>query len=83
MDLLKGGLNMKKITTLFIALIFLAGCASTGDKKTAEPPQAKKGFLNGYYEKMEPGPKGGAKMRWLKPGVEQGDAGQHYLLFCR
>jgi hypothetical protein len=61
---------MKKITTLFIALMFLASCASTGGKKTVEAEQANKGFLNGYYEKMEPGPKGGAKMRWLKPGVD-------------
>jgi hypothetical protein len=61
---------MKKIVMLFIALIFLASCASTGEKKIAEPLQAKKGFLNGYYDKLEPGPKGGAKMRWLKPGVD-------------
>jgi hypothetical protein len=61
---------MKKIVMLFIPLMFLAGCASTGDKKTAEPPQAKKGFLNGYYDKLQPGPKGGAKMRWLKAGVD-------------
>ena len=61
---------MKKITTLFIALMFLASCASTGGKKTIEATHAKKGFLDGYYEKMEPGPKGGAKMRWLKPGVD-------------
>ena len=61
---------MKKITILFIAIIFLAGCASTGDKKTAAATQAKKGFLNGYYEKLEPGPEGGARMRWLKPGID-------------
>jgi hypothetical protein len=61
---------MKNITTFFIALMFLASCASTGSKKTIEAEQATKGFLNGYYEKMEPGPKGGAKMRWLKPGVD-------------
>jgi hypothetical protein len=61
---------MRKITTLFIALMFLASCASTGDKKTIEATHSKKGFLDGYYEKMESGPKGGAKMRWLKPGVD-------------
>jgi len=61
---------MKKVTTLFIALMFLAGCASTGGKKTVKATQPKKGFLNGYYEKMESGPKDGAKMRWLKPGVD-------------
>ena len=61
---------MKKITILLIALMFLASCASTGGKKTVEATQAKKGFLNGYYEKLEPGPEGGAKMRWLKPGAD-------------
>jgi hypothetical protein len=61
---------MKKITILFIVLMFLGSCASTGDRKPYKAPQAKKGFLNGYYDKLEPGPEGGAKMRWLKPGVD-------------
>ena len=32
----------------------------------------RKGFLDGYYKDLQPGPKGGAKMRWLKPGVDFG-----------
>ena len=63
---------MTRSTTLLIALMFLASCASTGAKKTVETTQAKKGLLQGYYEKLEPGPEGGAKMRWLKPGVDFG-----------
>ena len=51
----------------------VAACASTGSKPTmdAEPPQDT-GFLHGYYQYLQPGPEGGAKMRWLKPGVDFG-----------
>jgi len=63
---------MNRIATLLIVLIFLAGCAATGAKKADEPAHEKTGILQGYYEKLEPGPKGGAKMRWLKPGVDFG-----------
>jgi hypothetical protein len=55
---------MKKLLVLlvgFMGLVFLAGCA------TSLP---KTGFLGQYAEKLEPGPEGGAKMRWLKPGVD-------------
>jgi len=30
------------------------------------------GFLNGYYDRLQPGPEDGAKMRWVKPGVDFG-----------
>jgi len=52
-------------------VIFLISCASTGSqsKETAAAPQTK-GFLNGYYKDLRPGPEGGAKMRWLRPGVD-------------
>ena len=39
----------------------LAGCAS-GPKQS--------GFLGNYYSNLGPGPEGGAKYRWLKPGVD-------------
>ncbi len=55
-----------------IALVsFVISCASTGSqsKKPAAEPQTK-GFLDGYYKDLQPGPEGGAKMRWLKPGVD-------------
>jgi hypothetical protein len=41
----------------------LAGCAS-GPKQS--------GFLGNYYSNLGPGPEGGAKYRWLKPGVDFG-----------
>ena len=28
------------------------------------------GFLGDYYKKLAPGPKGGAKLRWVKPGID-------------
>ncbi|MBP7528574.1 MAG: DUF3313 domain-containing protein [Syntrophorhabdaceae bacterium] len=36
----------------------------------AEPKYS--GFLGDSYRLLEPGPEGGAKMRWLKPGVDFG-----------
>ena len=62
--------------TMAIILTFaLAGlvvsCASTGTQteKVADT-QDTKGFLHGYYDNLQSGPEGGAKMRWLKPGVD-------------
>ena len=55
-----------------IALVtFTISCASTGasSKGAAAAPQTE-GFLNGYYKDLQPGPEGGAKMRWFKPGVD-------------
>ena len=61
---------MKKSVVLLIGLMLLVSCASTGKRKTGEVTHAKAGFLEGYYEKLGPGPKDGAKLRWLKPGVD-------------
>ena len=61
---------MKKSVVLLIGLMLLVSCASTGERKTGEVTHAKAGFLEGYYEKLGPGPKDGAKLRWLKPGVD-------------
>jgi hypothetical protein len=63
---------MKRITLLLIGLMLLVSCASTGKGKSAGIKQAKAGFLAGYYEKLQPGPKDGAELRWLKPGVDFG-----------
>jgi hypothetical protein len=60
---------MKKIGVLFIGMMLVVGCASTQKGETGEATHEGKGFLYGYYEKLEPGPPGGAKLRWLKPGV--------------
>lgn len=35
----------------------------------AEEPKYS-GFLGNYYQDLQPGPEGGAKMRWIKPGVD-------------
>jgi len=53
---------MKKIFVVFLGVMLLAGCATT------KPSQS--GFLGEYYQYLEPGPVGGAKMRWVNPGVD-------------
>jgi hypothetical protein len=50
--------------------MLLAGCATTGGDKAEMAGKAKPGFLEGYYEKLAPGEEEGAKLRWLKPGVD-------------
>jgi len=51
------------VVVIGFALAAFTGCAS-GPKQT--------GFLGNYYENLGPGPKDGAKYRWLKPGVDFG-----------
>ncbi|UCG81790.1 MAG: DUF3313 domain-containing protein [Desulfobacterales bacterium] len=63
---------MKRIILVVTGLMLLVSCASTDTRKTSESAHAKAGFLEGYYEKLGPGPKDGAKLRWLKPGVDFG-----------
>ncbi len=54
---------MKKFLALvFMGMFLLAGCA------TSKPPQP--GILGEYSYNLEKGPEGGAKLRWLKPGVD-------------
>jgi hypothetical protein len=60
---------MKRAMLVIIGMLLIAGCASTETKKT-ETDATQKGFLGNYYAALEPGPEGGAKMRWLKPGVD-------------
>jgi hypothetical protein len=52
---------MKRIFLLLMGMM-LVGCATTAPPKTD--------FLGEYSKKLTPGPEGGAKMRWLKPGVD-------------
>ena len=59
----------KAFWAVFIGLalmVFVTSCAST--KLAAD--QQKDGFLGDYYKDLAPGPEGGAKMRWLKPGTD-------------
>jgi hypothetical protein len=50
------------VAALSLALVISAtGCASFSKQS---------GFLDGYYKNLQPGPEGGAKQRWMKPGVD-------------
>jgi hypothetical protein len=62
---------MKKAILLIIGMMVVVGCATTESAKTGQTA-APKGFLGDYYSNLTPGPEGGAKMRWLKPGVDFG-----------
>ncbi|MFZ7126644.1 MAG: DUF3313 domain-containing protein [Desulfobacterales bacterium] len=63
---------MKKAMGLFliVAMAAVAGCATTKNGGMDVAHEAKTGFLKDYYGRLEPGPEGGARERWLKPGVE-------------
>ncbi len=52
---------MRKILLLLMAMMFLASCGTTAPSKST--------FLGEYSKNLGPGPEGGAKERWLKPGV--------------
>ncbi len=56
---------MKKVTVVLAIVIGFALMGSIG--LAAEPKYS--GFLGDNYKNLEPGPEGGAKMRWMKPGV--------------
>ncbi len=60
---------MKKSMLLIVGLLLVVGCA-TGNGAITDMGTAPQGFLGAYAAKLEPGPKDGAKMRWLKPGVD-------------
>jgi hypothetical protein len=63
---------MKTLLILLMGLTFMVGCATTDTQDTAEATDAEEGFLEGYYDRLESGPEGGAQLRWLKPGVDFG-----------
>jgi len=52
---------MKKIFFLLVSLMLLVNCAYA-------PP--KTNFLGEYSKNLTPGPQGGVKLRWVKPGVD-------------
>jgi hypothetical protein len=61
--------KMKRIATIVFVLVLgfalTVSMASGADKKYS-------GFLEGYYQNLQPGPEGGVKERWLKPGTDFG-----------
>ena len=61
---------MKKVIGVMVSVLLLASCASTGGGKMSAQEQNKTGFLKGYYDRLQPGPEGGAKQRWIKPNVD-------------
>ncbi len=65
--------NVMAVVMGIVLVSFVISCASTGTQsKGAETAPQTEGFLDGYYKDLQPGPEGGAKMRWLKPGVDFG-----------
>ena len=60
---------MKKTLLILLSMLMVVGCATTGPGTDASP-SARTGFLKDYYDRLEPGPEGGAKFRWLKPDIE-------------
>lgn len=54
---------MKRLLVFVLGLVLLAGCATT-------KPREQSGFLGEYYEKLGPGPEGGAKLSWKKGDVD-------------
>lgn len=56
---------LKAVMVLVIGLVFTVSTGFTAEKKYS-------GFLGDGYKNLQPGPEGGAKERWLKPGVTFG-----------
>ena len=61
---------MKKLIGVLVSVVLLASCASMNGGGMSAEPQNKTGFLKGYYDRLQPGPEGGAILRWIKPGVD-------------
>jgi hypothetical protein len=65
--------NFMSVVMGIVLASFVISCASTGTQaQKTEAAAQTQGFLDGYYKDLQPGPEGGAKMRWLKPGVDFG-----------
>ena len=66
---------MKKVSCKAVIILIgciiatvLTGCTTTN----AAVKSGQSGFLEGYYQNLQPGEKDGAKQRWLKPGISFG-----------
>lgn len=53
---------MRRVLVWLAGMLLLVGCAAT------VPP--KSDFLGEYAKKLGPGAEGGAKLRWVRPGVD-------------
>jgi len=60
---------MKKGLLLIIGMLLVAGCA-TGNGTQTGMDMAQSGFLGDNYAKLQPGPKDGAKLRWIDPNAD-------------
>jgi len=56
----------KVVLAVVIGFALMASVAFAADPKYS-------GFLGDNYKNLQPGPEGGAKMRWMKPGVMFGN----------
>jgi hypothetical protein len=54
------GTAMRAALSMTLVLLIIS-CASV---------QKPTGFLGDYYKNLQPGPEGGVKMRWIKPGYD-------------
>lgn len=61
---------MKQALKLIMTAVLGCALSMTITSCASTPKNAGGGFLNGYAKKLEPGPKGGVKERWVKPGVD-------------
>ncbi len=58
---------MKRTISIAVSVFVIMLAVSAG---YADEPKKYSGFLDGYYDKLQPGPKDGVKQRWIKPGVD-------------
>ncbi|MHB8111143.1 MAG: DUF3313 domain-containing protein [Syntrophorhabdaceae bacterium] len=59
---------MKKILYITVLVVMTVMLALSAGYAQDAPKYS--GFLAGYYDNLKPGPEGGVKMRWLKPGID-------------
>ena len=62
---------MKKAIIWLAGILLVTGCTTTPTPQSEMGMgAAPKGFLGDYYGKLQPGPEGGVKQRWIKPGTD-------------
>ncbi len=59
---------MKKAIRFLLEVFMVFALSITMSSCASAPKQT--GFLGDYYKNLGPGPEGGAKERWVKPGVD-------------